>query len=266
MQHHRVFHWDIRFCLRRKSRVLAHTFCSLSFFRTSIAPSGIGSPWPTPTMSTSPKSESLPPASGRPTRLPPVGRSQSHRRRTGPSSPASRMTDNRRVSRSRNNRQGSHVIGFLQGLIQPGVERSMGGVLLIEFLLPINAVDTGLAINTIFMLLTMRSTAYWVVGVLVQFASRKDCLPSLYAGASRFRRSSSRSPSNLQRVHVAAVCYRVRGGELEFLLVRTRNGHWTFPKGRVDQDATNADAAAREAYEEAGVRGSVEPFPFICYW
>ncbi len=77
--------------------------------------------------------------------------------------------------------------------------------------------------------------------------------------------SSSRSASNLQRVHVAAVCYRVRCGEPEFLLVRTRNGHWTFPKGRVDQDATNADAAAREAFEEAGVRGSVEPTPFVCY-
>jgi len=115
------------------------------------------------------------------------------------------------------------------------------------------------------MLLRMRNTAYWVVGVLVQFASRKDFLPSLYSGASRFRRASSRSPSNLQRVHVAAVCYRVRGGELEFLLVRTRNGHWTFPKGRVDQDATNADAAAREAYEEAGVRGSVELAPFFSY-
>jgi 8-oxo-dGTP pyrophosphatase MutT (NUDIX family) len=100
---------------------------------------------------------------------------------------------------------------------------------------------------------------------LIQFLSRKDGLPSLYAGASRFRRSSSRSPSNLHGVHVAAVCYRVRGGEPEFLLVRTRNGHWTFPKGKVDQDATNAHAAAREAYEEAGVRGSVEPIPFYSY-
>ena len=45
-------------------------------------------------------------------------------------------------------------------------------------------------------------------------------------------------------------------------LVRTKNGHWTFPKGRVDQDATNADAAAREAFEEAGVRGSVDSVPF----
>ena len=103
------------------------------------------------------------------------------------------------------------------------------------------------------------------MGVLLQLLSRKGGLPPPNADATRFRRSSSRSCSNLQQVHVAAVCYRVRGKELEFLLVRTRNGHWTFPKGRVDQDATNADAAAREAYEEAGVKGSVDSVPFFCY-
>jgi 8-oxo-dGTP pyrophosphatase MutT (NUDIX family) len=64
---------------------------------------------------------------------------------------------------------------------------------------------------------------------------------------------------------VAAVCYRLRRGEPEFLLVRTRNGHWTFPKGGVDDDATPADAAAREAYEEAGVKGSVARVPFTSY-
>ena len=57
----------------------------------------------------------------------------------------------------------------------------------------------------------------------------------------------------------------MRGSEPEFLLVRTRNGHWTFPKGGVDEDATPADAAAREAYEEAGVKGTVERVPFISY-
>jgi len=111
----------------------------------------------------------------------------------------------------------------------------------------------------------MRRAAYWTVGVLIQFLSRKGGLPPQYLDLSRFSPSSSRSSSGVQRVHVAAVCYRVRGGEPEFLLVRTRNGHWTFPKGRVDQDATNADAAAREAYEEAGVSGSVDPVPFVCY-
>ena len=52
-------------------------------------------------------------------------------------------------------------------------------------------------------------------------------------------------------VQVASVCYRLKGDEPEFLLVRTRSGRWTFPKGGVDDDATHADAAAREAFEEA---------------
>ena len=103
------------------------------------------------------------------------------------------------------------------------------------------------------------------MGVLTQLLSRREFPPTQYSGHSRLRRSSLRSPSNLPRVHVAAVCYRLRDGELEFLLVRTRNGHWTFPKGGVDEDATHADAAAREALEEAGVRGWVERAPFSSY-
>jgi 8-oxo-dGTP pyrophosphatase MutT (NUDIX family) len=62
---------------------------------------------------------------------------------------------------------------------------------------------------------------------------------------------------------VAAVCYRVnREREVEFLLVRTARGRWTFPKGGVDGDATAAAAAAREAFEEAGVRGRIEQSSF----
>jgi 8-oxo-dGTP pyrophosphatase MutT (NUDIX family) len=67
------------------------------------------------------------------------------------------------------------------------------------------------------------------------------------------------------QAHVAAVCYRVHRSELEFLLVRTRGGLWTFPKGRVDRDTSNANAAAREAYEEAGVKGRVDNTPFVSY-
>ena len=69
-----------------------------------------------------------------------------------------------------------------------------------------------------------------------------------------------------ERVHVAAVCYRLKDEEPEFLLVRTRSGRWTFPKGGVDDDATHADAAAREAYEEAGVTGQIEHEPFHWYF
>jgi 8-oxo-dGTP pyrophosphatase MutT (NUDIX family) len=69
-----------------------------------------------------------------------------------------------------------------------------------------------------------------------------------------------------ERIHVAAVCYRLKDDEPEFLLVRTRSGRWTFPKGGVDDDATHADAAAREAYEEAGVKGHIEDEPFHWYY
>jgi 8-oxo-dGTP pyrophosphatase MutT (NUDIX family) len=69
-----------------------------------------------------------------------------------------------------------------------------------------------------------------------------------------------------KRIQVAAVCYRLRDGDPEFLLVRTRSGRWTFPKGGVDGDATYAEAAAREAYEEAGVEGRIEHEPFHYYF
>ncbi len=69
-----------------------------------------------------------------------------------------------------------------------------------------------------------------------------------------------------ERRVVAAICYRRQAsGEIEFLLVRTRAGRWTFPKGGVDGDPTGAAAAAREAHEEAGVRGRVEALAFTRY-
>jgi 8-oxo-dGTP pyrophosphatase MutT (NUDIX family) len=94
------------------------------------------------------------------------------------------------------------------------------------------------------------------------------------AAQSKYPRSSRelrwptewRQISTGQRIHVAAICYRLKDDEPEFLLVRTRGGRWTFPKGGVDGDATNAAAAAREAYEEAGVKGRIERDPFHWYF
>ena len=64
---------------------------------------------------------------------------------------------------------------------------------------------------------------------------------------------------------VAAVCYRVRSSGIEFLLVRTNSGHWTFPKGNAEPGLTHAQAAALEAYEEAGVHGRMEEASFATY-
>jgi 8-oxo-dGTP pyrophosphatase MutT (NUDIX family) len=65
---------------------------------------------------------------------------------------------------------------------------------------------------------------------------------------------------------VAAVCYRVRGGAIEFLLVQTRgSGRWTFPKGSAEAGLSHAQAAAVEAFEEAGVHGRIEEASFVRY-
>jgi 8-oxo-dGTP pyrophosphatase MutT (NUDIX family) len=65
---------------------------------------------------------------------------------------------------------------------------------------------------------------------------------------------------------VAAVCYRVRNGGIEFLLVQTRDrGRWTFPKGSAEPGLSHAQAAALEAFEEAGVHGRIEVASFTRY-
>ena len=64
---------------------------------------------------------------------------------------------------------------------------------------------------------------------------------------------------------VAAICYRLGKRGIEFLLVRTRGRRWTFPKGSVESGLTNAQAAALEAFEEAGVHGRIEETAFARY-
>ncbi|HEX4488228.1 MAG TPA: NUDIX domain-containing protein [Terriglobales bacterium] len=67
-------------------------------------------------------------------------------------------------------------------------------------------------------------------------------------------------------LQTAAVCYRRRGTAIEFLLVNTSGGNkWTFPKGDTDPHLSHSGAAEREAWEEAGVRGRIEPRHFCLY-
>ena len=56
-----------------------------------------------------------------------------------------------------------------------------------------------------------------------------------------------------------AICFRASAARLpEVLLVTSRrNGRWGIPKGRIEAGETSRAAAAREAMEEAGVRGRV---------
>jgi 8-oxo-dGTP pyrophosphatase MutT (NUDIX family) len=67
-------------------------------------------------------------------------------------------------------------------------------------------------------------------------------------------------------LQVAAVCYRKRGASFDFLLVKTTSGDkWTFPKGDTARRLSHSQAAEREALEEAGAVGVIEPEHFHLY-
>ncbi|MCR8547623.1 NUDIX hydrolase [Salipiger sp. P9] len=64
-------------------------------------------------------------------------------------------------------------------------------------------------------------------------------------------------PAQVPHLQYAALCYRLRGGKLEILMITSRGGRrWTLPKGWPMRGRTPAETAAREAWEEAGVRGT----------
>ena len=58
-----------------------------------------------------------------------------------------------------------------------------------------------------------------------------------------------------------ALPYRIdEDGEIRVLLVTaTRTRRWTIPKGAAEPHLSLAENAAKEAFEEAGVRGEVAP-------
>ncbi|MFQ6553034.1 NUDIX hydrolase [Aestuariibius insulae] len=58
------------------------------------------------------------------------------------------------------------------------------------------------------------------------------------------------------RTQFAALCWRVKKGEVQICLVTSRTSkRWILPKGWPMHGRTPAGAAAIEAYEEAGLRG-----------
>ncbi|HWU55015.1 MAG TPA: NUDIX hydrolase, partial [Rhizomicrobium sp.] len=69
---------------------------------------------------------------------------------------------------------------------------------------------------------------------------------------------------------VAALCWRhasKRNCELEILLVTSLSSkRWILPKGWLEPELTPAENAAREAFEEAGVTGRIDPRPVGSYY
>ena len=60
------------------------------------------------------------------------------------------------------------------------------------------------------------------------------------------------------RTQFGALPWRIRDGKVEILLITSRGtGRWIIPKGWPMDGATPAEAAATEAYEEAGVEGKL---------
>ena len=64
------------------------------------------------------------------------------------------------------------------------------------------------------------------------------------------------------------LAYRDRdGGGFEILLITSRETkRWVIPKGNLMIGLSAHEAAAREAFEEAGVRGEVQSQPLGAYW
>ena len=71
-----------------------------------------------------------------------------------------------------------------------------------------------------------------------------------------------KSAKSAIRTQFAALCYRIVDGKVQILLVPSRrSGRWIAPKGWPMDGKTPYDAAAQEAWEEAGATGKVGTVP-----
>ena len=65
-----------------------------------------------------------------------------------------------------------------------------------------------------------------------------------------------------QLLQVAALPWRTRKDRIEICLVTSRGtGRWILPKGWPEKHLSHSEAAAAEAFEEAGLRGTADAEP-----
>lgn len=66
-------------------------------------------------------------------------------------------------------------------------------------------------------------------------------------------------PKRDVRTQFGALCYRIRDGKTQILLITSRQRkRWIIPKGWPAPGLTPAQGAMQEAWEEAGVKGKVQ--------
>ena len=87
----------------------------------------------------------------------------------------------------------------------------------------------------------------------------------LFGRLGRWFGRNQLNPADIPR-RFGAIPYRQADGEIVFLMITSRRaGRWIFPKGHPVDGLTPAESAAEEAYEEAGVRGSIGVTPIGRY-
>lgn len=52
---------------------------------------------------------------------------------------------------------------------------------------------------------------------------------------------------------VGAVVFREKDGERQYLVIKYRNGHWEFPRGKMENEETEQETMLREMREETGI-------------
>lgn len=82
----------------------------------------------------------------------------------------------------------------------------------------------------------------------------------LFGRVREHSRMGLSSRGQMAERQAGAIPFSVVGTKVAFLLVTTRRtGRWSFPKGVLVEGLPAWEVAAKEAYEEAGVEGRVEP-------
>ena len=55
-----------------------------------------------------------------------------------------------------------------------------------------------------------------------------------------------------------AILYTCKDGEIRYLLIRDFHGNWGFPKGHLENEETEIEAAEREIFEETGIKALID--------